>query len=133
MGGLTNPEAGVGSKKSLFMPDSSAFLTGRDTDMNEEQFRDVQMQQYLQMVMANERLLPIEVRLLKQLMSMESEQDRRFLLEQAFKPPPITYDATQSDELYSTPILLFNHVEAMLQALDLIAEKSGVKGQVMPG
>merc|ERR1719161_2217221 len=96
---------------------------------------DVQVQQYLEMVAGNERLLPVEVRILKILFNTPDPKYREYVLEKAFKPPPLTWDATQSDDLYTTPVLLYDHINTMLQTFDQVDRaKGGVGlGQVLPG
>eukprot|EP00746_Dinoflagellata_sp_MGD_P015731 gnl/MRDRNA2_/MRDRNA2_135099_c0_seq1.p1 gnl/MRDRNA2_/MRDRNA2_135099_c0~~gnl/MRDRNA2_/MRDRNA2_135099_c0_seq1.p1 ORF type:complete len:547 (+),score=107.57 gnl/MRDRNA2_/MRDRNA2_135099_c0_seq1:131-1771(+) len=141
------PKESAQNKSRIIMPGQTEaasgfsryemYSTGRDTDMTEEQFRDVQLKGYLDMVEANERLLPVETRILKKLFNTDDPKRREYILNEAFQPPPIAWNAELSDDLYSTPALMVGYIAMMLQMCDQMAQAGGRAGSgsdlILPG
>jgi hypothetical protein len=113
---------------ALLLTMAKAYSGVKETDITKEEVKDVMAHLYFKAKEKFASQAPPEARILKFLLSVESEADRMSLLEQAFQPGA-EFSTTNEDYLHTTPTALHNTIENILMMYD--SSSNGARGNSM--
>ncbi|PRW50773.1 glutamine cyclotransferase [Chlorella sorokiniana] len=102
---------------ALLLMMAKAYAGSKETNITQEEVKDVMAHLYFKAKESFAQQAPKEVRILKYLLTVDSEADRAQLLEQAFEPGA-ELEGADVDYLCTTPMLLLNTVENVLALYD---------------
>ncbi|KAI7846439.1 hypothetical protein COHA_000050 [Chlorella ohadii] len=102
---------------ALLLMMAKAYAGSKETDITQEEVKDVMAHLYFKAKESFAQQAPKEVRILKYLLTVDSESDRVQLLEQAFEPGS-ELEGAEVDYLCTTPPLLLNTIENVLTLYD---------------
>ena len=113
---------------ALLLTMAKAYSGVKETDITKEEVKDIMAHLYFKAKEKFASQAPPEARILKFLLSVESESDRMALLEQAFQPGA-EFSTTNEDYLHTTPTALHNTIENILMMYD--SSSNGARGNNM--
>ncbi|KAL4430000.1 hypothetical protein ABPG77_004370 [Micractinium sp. CCAP 211/92] len=113
---------------ALLLMMAKAYAGSKETDITREEVKDIMAHLYFKAKESFAQQAPKEVRILKYLLSVESERDRAELLAQAFQPGA-ELEAGDVDYLCTTPQDLLNTVENILMLYDTSRAKGTMAGE----
>jgi hypothetical protein len=112
---------------ALLLTMAKAYSGVKETDITKEEVKDIMAHLYFKAKEKFAAQAPAEARILKFLLSVESESERMSLLEQAFQPGA-DLSTTEEDYLHTTPDALLNTIENILMVYE-----GGTRGAEGPG
>ena len=112
---------------ALLLTMAKAYSGVKETDITKEEVKDIMAHLYFKAKEKFASQAPPEARILKFLLTVESESDRMSLLEQAFQPGA-EFSTSNEDYLHTTPAALHNTIENILMMYD---SNRGVSGNSM--
>ena len=112
---------------ALLLTMAKAYSGVKETDITKEEVKDIMAHLYFKAKEKFAAQAPAEARILKFLLSVESESERMSLLEQAFQPGA-ELSTSQEDYLHTTPDALLNTIENILMVYE-----GGNRGPGGPG
>ncbi|PSC75274.1 cytochrome P450 [Micractinium conductrix] len=113
---------------ALLLMMAKAYAGSKETDITREEVKDVMAHLYFKAKESFAQQAPKEVRILKYLLTVDSERDRAQLLAQAFEPGP-QLEAGDVDYLCTTPPELMNTIENVLTLYDASRSKGTMAGE----
>lgn len=113
---------------ALLLMMAKAYAGSKETDITREEVKDVMAHLYFKAKESFAQQAPKEVRILKYLLTVESERDRAELLAQAFQPGA-ELEAGDVDYLCTTPQDLLNTVENVLMLYDTSRARGTMAGE----
>ncbi len=102
---------------ALLLTMAKAYSGVKETDITKEEVKDIMAHLYFKAKEKFASQAPPEARILKFLLSVDSESERMSLLEQAFQPGA-DLSTTREDYLHTTPDALMNTIENILTVYD---------------
>lgn len=102
---------------ALLLTMAKAYSGVKETDITKEEVKDIMAHLYFKAKEKFASQAPPEARILKFLLSVDSESERMSLLEQAFQPGA-DLSTTSEDYLHTTPDALLNTIENILTVYD---------------
>ena len=102
---------------ALLLTMAKAYAGVKETDITKEEVKDIMAHLYFKAKETFARQAPVEARILKFLLSVESTKDRMALMEQAFMPGG-ELSSEDKDFLSTTPQALLNTIENVLAVYD---------------
>jgi hypothetical protein len=102
---------------ALLLTMAKAYSGVKETDITKEEGQDIMANLYFKAKEKFASQAPPEARILKFLLSVDSESERMSLLEQAFQPGA-DLSTTSEDYLHTTPDALLNTIENILTVYD---------------
>jgi len=109
---------------ALLLTMAKAYNSVKETDYTKEEVKDVMAHLYFKAKQSFAQQAPPEARILKHLLSFESQADRSVALEQSFTPGP-EFTTEEEDYLNTTPPLLLNTIENVLNVYNKGSSSSG--------
>eukprot|EP00892_Ulva_mutabilis_P005879 jgi/Ulvmu1/3663/UM017_0077.1 len=106
---------------------AKAYSGVKESDMAQEEVKDIMYHLYMKAKEATERGAPPEVRILKHLVSIEDPRHRASELENAFKPGDMVTE--KEDHLSTQPRTLLATVETVINAYEGQKGKTSMLGQ----
>ncbi|EFN56576.1 hypothetical protein CHLNCDRAFT_17713, partial [Chlorella variabilis] len=113
---------------ALLLMMAKAYAGSKETDATKEEVKDIMAHLYFKAKESFAQQAPKEVRILKYLLTIESERDRAELLAQAFQPGP-QLQAGEVDYLCTTPPELLNTIENVLTLYDTSRSRGTMAGE----
>jgi hypothetical protein len=102
---------------ALLLTMAKAYSSVKDTDITKEEVKDIMAHLYFKAKEKFASQAPAEARILKFLLSVQSESEQMALLDQAFQPGPEIATANE-DYLTTTPDAMINTIENILMVYD---------------
>jgi hypothetical protein len=113
---------------ALLLTMAKAYASAKESNMTREEVKDVMAHLYFKAKETFSRQAPAEVRILKHLLTIDSPNDRRAALDQAFeRGPEMTMGA--EDLLCTTPVALLNTIENVLGVYERSRGAATMAGQ----
>lgn len=112
---------------ALLLTMAKAYAGVKETDATKEEVKDIMAHLYFKAKESFAQQAPVEVRILKFLLAVESPGERATLLEQSFQPGP-EISTVDQDHLFTTPERMLNTITNVLGMYDGAAESSGRDG-----
>lgn len=102
---------------ALLLTMAKAYSGVKETDITKEEVKDIMAHLYFKAKEKFASQAPAEARILKFLLSIESDSERMALLEQAFQPGA-ELSTSQEDYVHTTPDALLNTIDNILMVYD---------------
>ena len=115
---------------ALLLTMAKAYSGVKETDVTKEEVKDIMAHLYFKAKEKFAAQAPPEARILKFLLSVESESDRMSLMEEAFKPGA-EISTSNEDFVHTTPNALVNTIDNILAVYD--GTSGGQTGGSMAG